>query len=103
MDFSTTTNISIFYFNMQQKAQFFLSLKVGVDYNNHKYNQLLRVFAMDFDLCIEWDLFIETSNLKTLFFNLAFQKYAILVGQLIVMIPIYVNHIVELLCIFLLK
>ena len=103
MDFSTMTNISIFYFNMQQKAQYFLSLKAEVDYNNHKYSQLLKDFVMDFGLCIEWGLFIETSNLKILFFNLVSQKYVTLVGQPTVMILIYVNHIVELLCIFLLK
>lgn len=103
MDFSTMTNISIFYFNMQRKAQYFLNLKVGVDYNNQKYNQLLRVFVMGYGSCIEWGLFIETSNLKILFFNLVSQKYVTLVGQPTVMILIYVNHIVELLCIFLLK
>ena len=103
MDFSTMTNISIFYFNMQRKAQYFLNLKAGVDYNNQKYNQLLRVFVMGYDLCIEWGLFIETSNLKILSFNLVSQKYVTLVGQPTVMILIYVNHIVELLCIFLLK
>lgn len=103
MDFSTMTDISIFYFNMQQKAQYFLNLKAEVDYNNHKYSQLQRDFAMDFGLCIEWGLFIETSNLKILFFNLVSQKYVTLVGQLIVMITTYVNLIVELHCIFLLK
>lgn len=45
---------------MQPKDLYFQGSKKEIDLTKTRFYQLLEVCVTDFDLCIEWDLFIET-------------------------------------------
>lgn len=103
MDFSMMKIISIFFQSTLRRDLFFLNSRIEIGLMKIKYYRSPRVFAMAFDLCTGWVIFTETLNPKISFYNSVSQRYAILGGQLTVMITTYVNHIVALLYIYLLK
>ena len=96
MGFSMIRNFSIFFSSTQRKVLFSLNSKEKLDFSNQISNQSPKAFAMDFDLCIEWAIFTETSSPKILFCSLECQRSAISVGQQTAMIVIFANRIVEL-------